>query len=406
MVDPPDSGGLDGLKLAIQQAQLVVGRTSPNPPVGAVVLRAGRMYGVGATQAPGGLHAERVALQQAGANAQGADLFVSLEPCTFHGRTPPCTEAIIAAGIRRVFYVARDPDPRMGAGAEPVLRAAGIEVVRCADPQGHVADLLAPFRCRVLARRPLVSAKYAMTLDGRIATAQGDSRWITGPLARQQVHRLRDRVDALMVGSGTIRADDPQLTTRLDTHWRMVRHPLRVVVDSYGRTPLSAHILDPQLPGITLMATVAPNPAWCAAVQARGIHVEQFPPAADGRVDLHALLAYLAEQRGINHLLVEGGAVLLGALAQAGLLDEIYAFIGPKLVGASDAPGPLAGAGVARMAEAPTWTLQRVERYEQDVLLLYRVAHASWWGGGRSGERGAGSGEGSAACAIKGSGCC
>ncbi len=376
--EPLVSSTSEALDLAIRQAQSVSGRTSPNPPVGAVVSRAGAILGMGATQPPGGPHAEVVALRAAGSASYGAELYTTLEPCTFHGRTPPCTEAIIAAGIRRVSYVARDSDPRIGVGAEQQLRAAGIEVVRLLDPNGSIADLLAPFRCRVHTGRPLVTVKYAMTLDGRIATSSGDSRWISGPSSRHQVHLLRDRVDAIMVGVGTVLADNPELTTRLEGHWRPLRHPLRVVVDSYGRTPLNARLLDPKLPGQTMIATVAPAAAWVEELTARGIQVEQLPGDAAGRVDLQALLMLLG-RRGLNHLLVEGGATLLGSLAAQALIDEIHAFIAPKLVGGTAAPGPLGGVGVTLMADAHPFLLRRVERYDQDVLLIATAADAAWW---------------------------
>jgi diaminohydroxyphosphoribosylaminopyrimidine deaminase/5-amino-6-(5-phosphoribosylamino)uracil reductase len=373
----PASPPHPALDLAIRQARAVAGRTSPNPPVGAVVVRDGAVAGVGATQPPGDPYAEVVALREAGVLARGAELYTTLEPCTFHGRTLPCTAAIIAAGIRRISYVARDPDPRIGCGAEAVLRAASVEVARLPDPGGAVAELLAPFRCRVAAGRPLVTAKYAMTLDGRIAAAGGDSRWVSGSAARRQVHLLRDQVDAIMVGVGTVLADDPQLTTRLDDHWRFVRHPLRVIVDSKGRTPLDARVLDPELPGTTLIATVAPPQVWAEEVAARGV-VELLPADAAGRVGLRALLARLAA-RGVNHLLVEGGAQLLGALNDAELIDEVRAFIAPKLVGGAAAPGPVGGMGAVLMADAHRLVLRRIERYDQDVLLIAATAAAPWW---------------------------
>jgi diaminohydroxyphosphoribosylaminopyrimidine deaminase / 5-amino-6-(5-phosphoribosylamino)uracil reductase len=368
----------DPLSLAIGQARMVEGRTSPNPPVGAVVVREGAVVGSGGTQPPGGPHAERVALLEAGAAANGADLYVTLEPCTFHGRTPPCTEAIIAAGIRRVYYVARDPDPRNGAGATPLLHAAGIEVIRLPDRAGEVADLLAPFRCRVLAGRPLVAVKYAMTLDGRIATVSGQSRWISGAASRRLVHQLRDRVDAIMVGVGTALADDPQLTTRLDDHWRPVQHPLRVIVDSRGRMPPTARLLDAALPGRTMIAAVAPPRPWIEAVAARGAQVELLPPDAAGRVALPALLARLAAQ-GINYLMVEGGSTLLGALAAAQQIDVVWAFIAPKLVGGLAAPGPLGDPGVARLDDAQQFVIRRLEQCGEDLLVVAASATAPWW---------------------------
>ena len=366
------------LDLAIRLAGTVVGRTSPNPPVGAIVVADGLVRGVGATQPPGGPHAEVVALREAGAAARGATLYSTLEPCTFHARTPPCTTAIIEAGIRRVYYVARDNDPRIGSGAAEILGQAGIEVVRLPDRDGVVTEMLAPFRCRVATGRPLVTAKYAMTLDGRIAAAGGDSRWVSGAESRREVHLLRDRVDAIMVGAGTVAVDDPQLTTRLTDHWRPVSHPLRVLVDSRGRSPLTARLFDRELPGRTLVATVAAPADWVAALEQRGVEVQILPATSAGRIDLPALLRNLAG-RGVNHLLVEGGSELLGSLNDQGLIDQIQAYVAPKLVGGAMAPGPLAGHGVRQMADARSYQLRRVERYGDDLLLVATATGDPWW---------------------------
>jgi diaminohydroxyphosphoribosylaminopyrimidine deaminase / 5-amino-6-(5-phosphoribosylamino)uracil reductase len=373
------------LDLAVRMARTVVGRTSPNPPVGAVVVRDGQVIGTGATQPPGGPHAEVIALREAGADARGATLYSTLEPCTFQARTPPCTAAIIAAGISKVFYVVRDNDPRIGRGAAEILGQAGIEVRRLTDRGGLVAEILAPFRCRVATGRPLVTAKYAMTLDGRIAAVGGDSRWVSGVASRQRVHLLRDEVDAIMVGVGTLLGDDPELTTRLEGHWRPVHHPLRVLVDSRGRAPLTARLFDPQLPGQTLVATVEPDAGWLAGLRERGIEVEQLPADSQGRVDLLELLKSLA-RRGINHLLVEGGSKLLGTLNDRGLIDQIQTYVAPKLVGGAEAPGPVAGSGVSLMAEARPYELRRVERYGDDLLLVATASGQPWWATAEDGE--------------------
>jgi len=376
--NPTNSSDLTALRHAIAAACEVAGRTSPNPPVGAVVVRDGVVVGSGATQPPGGPHAEVVALRHAGAAAHGAELFVTLEPCTFHGRTPPCTDAIIAAGIRRVSFVARDSDPRIGAGAAAVLGAAGIAVQRLDDCDGSVAALLAPFRCRVATGRPLVTHKYAMTLDGRIATATGSSRWISGTAARRRVHELRDHVDAIIVGVGTVLGDDPELTTRLDSHWRPVRHPLRVILDSRCRTPPAARVLDPALPGHTLIATAAAPSERVAAMQALGATIVTLPGDGSGRVDVAALLQHLGRM-GANHVLLEGGAEVAGAFHAAGLIDEIHAYVAPKTIAGADARGPLGGSGVALMADAEQYDMQHVERIGRDVLIVARAANACWW---------------------------
>lgn len=375
---PAVGSGITALRHAIAAAREVAGRTSPNPPVGAVVVRDGVVVGTGATQPPGGPHAEVVALRAAGAAAHGAELFVTLEPCTFHGRTPPCTDAIIAAGIRRVSYVASDSDPRIGAGAAAVLGAAGIIVHRLDDVDGSVAALLAPFRCRVATGRPLVTHKYAMTLDGRIATATGSSRWISGAASRRRVHELRDRVDAIIVGVGTVLGDNPELTTRLDSHWRPVRHPLRVVLDSRGRMPLDARVLDPALPGSTIVATVDAPAERAAALQARGATVVTLPGDGAGRVDVAAMLQHLGRM-GANHVLLEGGAEVAGAFHDAGLIDEVHAYIAPKTVAGTAARGPVGGAGVMLMADARHYDVQHVERIGADVLIVAHAASACWW---------------------------
>ncbi|WP_026369602.1 bifunctional diaminohydroxyphosphoribosylaminopyrimidine deaminase/5-amino-6-(5-phosphoribosylamino)uracil reductase RibD [Kallotenue papyrolyticum] len=357
------------MEQALALAERARGRTAPNPPVGAVVVRDGQIVGQGWTQPPGGAHAEVMALREAGPAARGAELYVTLEPCTFWGRTPPCTSAIIESGIRRVWFAARDPDPRIGAGAAVVLARAGIPATQLEAYRAQAEEQIAAFRCWRLARRPLVIAKYAMTLDGRIATLSGDSRWVSGAAARRRVHELRDQVDAIMVGVGTLLADDPLLTTRLEDHWRPVRHPLRVIVDSHGRTPLTARVVDPALPGRTLIATVDPDPHWRAALRERGVEVIRLPPDNVGRVALPALLHWLAEHE-ITSLLVEGGGTLLGALAHAHLIDRIWAFVAPKLVGGRTAPGPLGDPGVARMAEALPCQIVRHELVGSDVLII------------------------------------
>lgn len=360
------------MERALALARQAIGRSSPNPPVGAVVVRDEVVVGEGWTQPAGGPHAEVVALQAAGSQARGADLYVTLEPCTFWGRTPPCTDAIIKAGIRHIYFAVHDPDRRMGAGAPSVLARAGIETTQLQADGAE--ELLAPFRYRTTKGRPLVIAKYAMTLDGKIATATGDSKWITGPAARRRVHELRDEVDAIMVGVGTVLADDPELTTRLPDHWRSVRHPLRVVVDSRGRTPLVARVLNPALPGHTLIATTSSTADWQTAVTKRGGEALTLPAGGGGRVDLAALLQALAA-RGCNSVLVEGGSTLLGSLLSQQLIDRIWAFIAPKLVGGEAAPGPIGGTGIQQMTQSIELKWLETTHIDHD---LFVVAQPVW----------------------------
>jgi diaminohydroxyphosphoribosylaminopyrimidine deaminase/5-amino-6-(5-phosphoribosylamino)uracil reductase len=354
---------------ALALAERAIGRTSPNPPVGAVVVRDGVVVGEGWTQPPGEPHAEVMALRAAGPAAAGADLYVTLEPCTFWGRTPPCTDGITAAGVRRVFFATSDPDPRIGDGAAAVLCSSHIETIQLPNFAAQANEQMAAFRCWTTQGRPLVTAKYAMTLDGKIATHTGDSRWVSGAAARERVHQLRDRVDAILVGVGTVLADDPELTTRLAQHWRPVQHPLRIILDSHGRTPLDARLLDPELPGSTLVATVHPAEGWRREVEARGVEVLQLPADAHGRVDLRRLMRALAARR-VTSVLVEGGAQVLGAFAAADLIDRLWVFVAPKLVGGRAAPGPIGEPGVALMADAQPWQVQRYEQVGNDLLVI------------------------------------
>ena len=354
---------------ALALARRALGRTAPNPAVGALVVRDGEVVGRGWTRPPGGPHAEAVALAGAGELASGATLYVTLEPCSHHGRTPPCADGIVAAGIARCVVAVTDPFPAVNGAGIARLRAAGV-AVEVGLREHEATDLNAGFFARVRTGRPLVLAKYAMTLDGRIATRAGHSRWITGEAARAAAHGMRDRVDAVAVGAGTVAADDPVLTTRLPAHLAGdggPHHPLRVVADGRGRSPLSARLFGPGLPGRTLVATTrAAEPEWIAALAARGLPIEV---CGDGpMVDLALLLNRLGE-RGVTTLLVEGGGRLLGALFDGGLVDRVAAFVAPVVVGGAAAQGPVGGVGVARMGEAVRLADVRWRRLGDDVLL-------------------------------------
>jgi diaminohydroxyphosphoribosylaminopyrimidine deaminase/5-amino-6-(5-phosphoribosylamino)uracil reductase len=358
------------MALALAEARLACGWSSPNPPVGAVVVRDGVVVGRGHTQPPGREHAEVMALRQAGPAARGADLFVTLEPCAHHGRTPPCTAAIIAAGVARVHVAVRDPNPSVDGAGLRVLAAAGIPTT-LDDGHAPAAELIEGFATHILTGQPLVIAKYAMSLDGRIATRTGHARWITSAPARTHVHGLRAIVDAILVGAGTAIADDPLLTARLPGG-PPPHQPLRVVLDSSGRVPLTARLYDPLLPGETLLATTDRVPAAHRdALLARGVAVAILPGGPAG-VDLPALL-HLLGQRGVTSLLVEGGARVLGAFAGAGLVHKVLAYIAPVIIGGATAPGPVAGEGVATMADALRLTQPRVECFGPDLLVTAYV---------------------------------
>lgn len=388
------------MRLALELAQSVVGYTSPNPAVGAVVVRDGAVVGRGATQPPGQSHAEVGALAEAGALARGATLYVTLEPCCHWGRTPPCTRAIIAAGVRRVVYGVADPNPLVSGNGAAELRAAGIEVAQESD--GGLTDsgltdggltgpglteLYEAFAKHITTGRPFIIAKYAMSLDGKIAARSGDSKWVTGPAARQRVQQLRRAADGILVGVNTAIADNPSLTVRDAAGTPEPRQPLRVVLDSRGRLPPKSGML--RQPGQTIVYTTA-NPdggvaaagiadsglspdggaaeSRIAALSAAGAAVVASPPDANGQVSVAAAAADLGA-RGIVSLIVEGGGATLGAFFDAGLVDKVCAFIAPVIVGGAAATPPVAGLGVPQMAEAWEVDGATLERLGPDWLI-------------------------------------
>jgi len=355
------------MRRAVGLSRGVLGRTSPNPPVGAVVLdTAGQVVGEGWTAPPGGPHAEVVALTEAGERAAGGTLVVTLEPCRHTGRTGPCTSAVIEAGIARVVVACADPTTEAGGGAQ-VLRAAGLDV-----EIGVVADEVArgPLEAWLTSRalgRPFVTWKYAATLDGRSAAADGTSRWITGEAARADVHRLRAESDAVVVGVGTVLADDPLLDARGDGD--DVHQPLRVIVDTYGRTPRTARALTGERPAIVAL--------WEGSAQAAVEDPDRayptmllLPVAEDGRVDLHALLRELGDHSQVVSVLLEGGPTLAGAFVAAGLVDRVVGYIAPALLG--EGRPALGAAGVGTISAVHQLRLDEVTRLGDDVRLTLR----------------------------------
>lgn len=345
------------------------GRTSPNPMVGAVVVRDGKIVGEGYHPKAGEPHAEVFALQSAGELAQGADLYVNLEPCCHYGKTPPCTDAIIQAGIRRVIAAMEDPNPEVAGKGFEALRQAGIEV-QVGLMEAEARELNRGFIKRVTTGRPFVLWKTAMTLDGKICTRTGDSRWITGEKARREVHRLRASFDAVMVGIGTVLADDPELTVR-HLSGKHVQNPIRVVIDSEGNTPSSAKVLDGQAPTIIAVKRSAPEAnldrLWQSGARILGI------PDVDGRIDLKYLMAELGKM-GINSVLLEGGGELVASMIALGLVDRGLVFIAPKIVGGRDAKTPVEGDGVELMSEAIETSKPKIRRFGEDVALEFQLS--------------------------------
>ena len=350
---------------ALKLADRAQGRTSPNPAVGAVVVRDGVVVGEGATQPPGQAHAEVMALSQAGDAAKGAELYVTLEPCAFQGRTPPCTDAIIVAGIRHVSIGVLDPHTRVNGQGVERLRDAGIRVsVGMSEPQArrcHEAYLHS-----VRTGLPFVTLKMAMSLDGKVATGDGETVYLTGNAARTHVHELRDRSDAIVVGVNTVIADDPRLTTRLARS--DVRHPRRYILDSQGRTPLSARILDQDLPGRTTMVTTDAVAAdRLGQYSARGATVWLLPPK-EGRVDVPEFLRKIGAE-GVRSVLLEGGPTLAGSFLRANCVQKLLVFVAPLLVGSDDVPSLLAGRDDSVLGNARRFHFSSVRRIGPDVLL-------------------------------------
>jgi diaminohydroxyphosphoribosylaminopyrimidine deaminase/5-amino-6-(5-phosphoribosylamino)uracil reductase len=346
-----------------------LGLTSPNPAVGAVLVREGVVVGEGFHRMAGGPHAEAAALAVAGEAARGATCYVTLEPCAHHGRTPPCADGLIAAGVARVVAACRDPDPRVDGQGLARLQAAGIAVTLGVG-EAEARVLNRAFFTRVTTGRPHVTLKSAMTLDGKIAAWDGESRWITGDAARREAHRLRFRADAILVGSGTVRRDDPELTVRLPG--APPKEPLRVVADTRLRIAAGARVLVAGTPARTVIAGAAPVPARRAAdLRARGVEVLELP-RADRRVDLHALLVELG-RRGVVSVLAEGGGELAAALVDRGLVDRVAFFVAPRLLGGRTAPGPLGGVGRA-LKEAVALTALECRPVGDDLLIEADVA--------------------------------
>ena len=340
---------------ALELARQADFRTSPNPMVGAVVVdREGHLAGEGFHRAQGEPHAEQVALDEAGERARGGTLYVNLEPCTHSHRTPNCADAVVESGVRRVVISMADPDVR--------VRGAGIKALESARVQTVVG--LHEARARRLNEfyvkhrvtgRPFVTAKFAMTLDGKIATRTGESRWITGDESRLHSHHLRHQHDAILVGINTIMADDPELTTRLDV--QDARQPLRIVLDSQLRMRQSARVVGSN----TVIATTKPGRVGLAEVL-------KLPASTDGRVSIEDLLDELG-RRNLLSLLVEGGAEVHAAFFAAGLVDKLYAYVAPKLIGGKDAPGPLAGTGIEHLADATLLTDVDFLRLGDDIVI-------------------------------------
>ena len=360
---------LDAMRAALTLARRGLGTVWPNPAVGCVILNDGRVVGRGWTQPGGRPHGETEALRRAGEAARGAVAHVSLEPCGHWGQTPPCVDALITAGVRRVVVALEDPDPRVVGQGLRRLRAAGldVDVGLCAE---EAAELNAGFLSRLRLGRPLVTFKLATSLDGRIAIASGESQWITGPPARERAHALRASHDAIMVGTGTVVADDPQLTCRLPGLGH--RSPVRVVIDRHLRIPPAARIIaDAHLAPTWVVTLRSADPGRRAAFLANGVTLIDVDDDGEEQIDLAAALAALGE-RGITRLLVEGGARLAAAFFRARLVDRLVWVHAPLVIGGDGIPA-IAGFDLAAVVDARAFERLSTETIGDDVLTTFRV---------------------------------
>ncbi|MBW3088531.1 bifunctional diaminohydroxyphosphoribosylaminopyrimidine deaminase/5-amino-6-(5-phosphoribosylamino)uracil reductase RibD [Bifidobacterium sp. 82T24] len=359
------------MSVALDHAKLGAGKVNPNPMVGAVIVRDGQIIAVGHHDHFGGWHAERSALEAAkrdGVDVRGATIYVTLEPCCHQGKQPPCSQALIDAGLARVVVGSADPNPLVAGKGIRQLRGAGIDVT-----EGVLRDecdaLNEIFMHYIVSHQPFVLLKYAMTLDGKIATRTGASRWITGEAARHRVHEDRGRFAAIMVGVGTVLADDPQLTCRLDDREDGGHNPVRIVCDSRLRTPLDSALVRTAHDVPTIIATCVPwNEPAAKPYADAGCEVLTIDADDAGHVDLAALAATLGA-RGIDSVIIEGGASLAWAVLHAGIVTKVDAYIAPKIFGGTAAPTPVGGEGVETPAGCLRLTDMTVTTLGDDLLV-------------------------------------
>ena len=352
------------MERAIELAQRGRGRVNPNPLVGAVIVRDGRVIGEGWHEHYGGWHAERNALRNATEDVAGATMYVTLEPCSHYGKTPPCANAVILAGIRRVVVGMVDPNPLVAGKGIDLLRQVGVEV-EVGVCEEKVRELNRVFLKYITTRHPWVVMKTAMTLDGKIAAASGDSKWVTGEESRRMAHELRSACMGILVGAGTVAADDPMLNCRLEGNYRQ---PVRIVVDTEANISLERRLVTTAHDYKTIVAYVeASDRMHLQRLEEQGVELMQCK-AWEGKVDVWNLLEQLGRQ-GIDSLLLEGGSALNGTFLDRRLVDEVYAFIAPKLVGGAEAKTPIGGRGRQWMGDATVLRRMELQRVGEDILI-------------------------------------
>ncbi len=352
--------------MALDLARRGWGKTNPNPLVGAVLVKGGEVVGTGFHEKAGEKHAEVLALEEAGERAKGSKLYVNLEPCSHFGRTPPCVEAIIKAGVRKVVVACIDPNPLIAGNGIRRLQEAGVKI-KTGVLKEKAKRLNEVFFKYITTKMPFVIVKTAMTMDGKIATVTGKSRWISGEKSRKLVHRIRSISDGIMVGIDTVLKDDPLLTVRLDDGGG--HNPVRIIVDSKGRLPLDSKIVQTAFQIKTILATTELAPRdKLEALRSYGIEVFIIPSRA-GQVDLHELMLSLGRKE-ISSLLVEGGGTLNYSLLQENLIDKVYFFVAPLLLGGVAAPTPLGGAGVHEIDDSWVVNGMEIKQLDKDLLII------------------------------------
>ena len=354
------------MQRALDLARRAKGRTSPNPLVGAVIVKDGKVIGEGYHQKAGTPHAEVHALNATGEEAKGATLYTNLEPCCHWGRTPPCTEALIRAGIAQVYIADVDPNPKVAGQGVQQLQNAGINV-NVGICQQEASDLNEVHRKYIQTGQPFVILKIAMSLDGKIATTSGESQWITSEASRQRGHKVRDTVDAILVGRGTVARDNPALTTRLQD--REGQDPTRIVLDSHGSTSPAARIFNAESEADVIVAVTPEAPSENVnALEKAGAEVLTLP-TVQGKVCFKSLMEILGK-REITSVLIEGGSEINASALAAGIVDKVMCFVAPKLIGGQNAPGPIGGAGIHSLTEAVNLHRMRVTPMPEHNLLI------------------------------------
>lgn len=351
------------MRIALDLAATCIGKTSPNPVVGAVLVKDGQIVGTGVHRKAGEPHAEVHAFQMANEHAKDATLYVTLEPCSHHGKTPPCVDLVCRSGVRRVVAAMKDPNPLVAGRGLHKLREHGIEV-EVGVLKAEAERLNERFIHNMTKRRPFMISKVAMTLDGKLAAHTGHSQWITGEAARSEVHRLRSEVDAILVGIGTVLADNPRLTARLPGNRK---HPIRVILDSQLRLPLDAHAADCSEAKTWVAAKEGADPDKAQRLREQGVEILSVPASGDG-LDLQALADILYE-RGVTDVLVEGGSEVNASFLRAGLIDKWVIYVASKILGGRNSLTPYSGADVEKMDEALDVRIHSVRHAGDDLCI-------------------------------------